>query len=73
MSTTLVHRSRTSGRSILQRLGFNAEHGMTTAEYAVGTVGACALAAIILMLADKGGFFDGLIQNVLTAAFNRGK
>lgn len=40
------------------------EAGMTTAEYAVGTLGACSIAAILIKLAQTPWFGD-LIKNLL--------
>jgi Protein of unknown function (DUF4244) len=39
------------------------EAGMTTSEYAVGTVGACSIAAILYQLA-QGDWFGGLLRDV---------
>ena len=36
---------------------------MTTSEYAVGTVGACSIAAILYQLA-QGDWFSGLLRDV---------
>lgn len=41
------------------------ESGMTTAEYAVGTLGACSIAAILIKLAQTPWFGD-LIKSLLT-------
>lgn len=40
------------------------ELGMTTAEYAVGTLGACSIAAILIKLAQTAWFGD-LIKSLL--------
>ena len=40
------------------------ESGMTTAEYAVGTLGACSIAAILIKLAQTPWFGD-LIKSLL--------
>ncbi|HKE67831.1 MAG TPA: DUF4244 domain-containing protein [Nocardioidaceae bacterium] len=37
--------------------------GMTTSEYAVGTVGACSIAAILYQLA-RSDWFTGVLQDV---------
>jgi hypothetical protein len=42
----------------------NTESGMTTAEYAVGTLGACSIAAILIKLAQTPWFGD-LIKSLL--------
>lgn len=44
--------------------GFGSERGMTTSEYAVGTVGACGIAALLYELVDS-GFFTGLLTDVI--------
>ncbi|MFL6088998.1 MAG: DUF4244 domain-containing protein [Aeromicrobium sp.] len=41
------------------------EHGMTTAEYTVGTLGACSVAAILIKLAQTPWFGD-LIKSLLS-------
>lgn len=40
------------------------ERGMTTAEYTVGTLGACSIAAILIKLAQTAWFGD-LMKNLL--------
>ena len=43
------------------------ESGMTTAEYAVGTLGACSIAAILIKLAQTpwfGELIKGLLKNI---------
>ncbi|CAN5513989.1 hypothetical protein BH24ACT11_BH24ACT11_09470 [soil metagenome] len=40
------------------------ELGMTTSEYAVGTVGACGVGGILYTLASSGWFQD-LVKNVI--------
>ena len=40
------------------------EQGMTTAEYAVGTLGACSIAAILLKLAQT-PWFGELVKSLL--------
>ena len=41
------------------------EEGMTTAEYAVGTLGACSVAAILIKLAQT-PWFGSLIKDLLS-------
>ena len=44
------------------------DEGMTTAEYAVGTVGACGLAGVLLKMVETEWFGDlvqGIIGNVV--------
>lgn len=40
------------------------ERGMTTSEYAVGTVGACGVAGVLYKLADT-DFFQNLFSDVI--------
>jgi len=53
------------------RLRARAEAGMTTAEYAVGTLAACAFAAV-LMLVVKSGPVKSALAKVITAALGTG-
>ena len=55
----------------LTRLRRSAEAGMTTAEYAVGTLAACAFAAV-LMLVVKSGPVKAALAKVITAALGTG-
>jgi len=41
------------------------ERGMTTSEYAVGTVGACGVAGVLYELANT-GFFQNLFSDVIS-------
>lgn len=53
-------------RSLLARC----DHGMTTAEYAVGTVAACAFAAVLYKVVTSGtvaGLLSGLVSKALNA------
>lgn len=43
--------------------------GMSTAEYAVGTIAACAFAALLLMVI-KSGAVEGLVTTVITTALS---
>lgn len=45
------------------------EAGMTTAEYAVGTIAACAFAAVLLAIINSGGVRD-LVTTVITTAIS---
>ena len=67
MSTTLVKRASTSSADLVRRLRASAEHGMTTAEYAVGTLAACAFAAVLLAVI-KSGIVKTLIEVLLKTA-----
>ena len=49
------------------RMRRTAEAGMTTAEYAVGTLAACAFAAVLLVVVKSGGVKSALAA-VITAA-----
>lgn len=53
------------------RLKQSAETGMTTAEYAVGTLAACAFAAV-LMVVVKSGPVKSALAKVITAALGTG-
>ncbi|CAN5896169.1 hypothetical protein BH24ACT8_BH24ACT8_23720 [soil metagenome] len=57
----------TRGRRMLGQVG--SEAGMTTAEYAVGTLAACALAAVLLAIVQSGGI-TSLITEVITTALS---
>jgi hypothetical protein len=46
----------------------SAEEGMSTAEYCIGTVAACALAAVLFKILS-GGLVKGLIEGVVEHAF----
>ncbi|NNM47105.1 DUF4244 domain-containing protein [Knoellia koreensis] len=43
------------------------ERGMTTAEYAVGTLAACAFAAVLLAVVRSGGVKSALASIITTA------
>lgn len=43
------------------------EAGMTTAEYAIGTVAACAFAGLLLLIIQS-GVVEGLVTTVITTA-----
>lgn len=47
------------------------EAGMTTAEYAVGTLAACAFAAVLLAVVRSGGI-SSLVTEVITTALSVG-
>ena len=53
------------------RLKQSAETGMTTAEYAVGTLAACAFAAV-LMVVVKSGPVKSALAKVISAALGTG-
>lgn len=57
--------------SQLEQLGEAAQAGMTTAEYAVGTLAACAFAAVLMAVVRSGAVRDaltGLITSALSIA-----
>jgi Flp pilus assembly pilin Flp len=45
------------------------ERGMTTSEYAVGTVGACGVAGVLYELANS-GFFQKLLTDVISGIWD---
>ncbi len=59
MKCALVHR--------FSQLRQGVESGMTTAEYAIGTLAACAFAAVLLGVVRSGGIKSALAA-VITAA-----
>lgn len=65
--------SRTPGRTRCRRLGRAVgEAGMTTAEYAVGTLAACGFAAVLYKVVTSGAVssaLSGLIERALNAGF----
>lgn len=54
-------------RQVLHRLRVRGEAGMTTAEYAVGTVAACAFAAVLLTIVRSEGV-RSILARVITSA-----
>lgn len=56
-------------RSALAELRRKGEAGMTTAEYAVGTIAACAFAALLLTII-KSGAVKELVTSVITSALS---
>jgi len=51
----------------LERERGRSEAGMTTAEYTVGTLGACSVAAVLIKIAQTPWFGDlvkGLLENI---------
>lgn len=63
MTARIIHRSRAVARQ-LRHLG---EEGMTTAEYAVGTVAAVAFAALLLAVVKSGPVKAALAQIIVSA------
>ncbi|NYJ06046.1 DUF4244 domain-containing protein [Petropleomorpha daqingensis] len=58
--TTRLHRCRTVLARRWARIRATGEAGMSTAEYAVGTVAACAFAAILYRVVTGGSIVDAL-------------
>jgi hypothetical protein len=56
-------------KSRLDRLGREAQAGMTTAEYAVGTLAACAFAATLLAIV-RSGAIKAALSNLITSALS---
>lgn len=56
-------------RRMIRALSEAREAGMTTAEYAVGTIAACAFAALMLAIAQSGGI-ESLVTKVITVALS---
>jgi len=55
----------------LMRAAGRADLGMTTAEYAVGTVAACAFGALLYKILTS-GFVSSLLQNLISRALHVG-
>lgn len=56
-------------RSAVRTWGERGEAGMSTAEYAVGTIAACAFAALLLAIVQSGGV-ESLVTRIITAALS---
>lgn len=56
-------------RRLSESLSAAREAGMTTAEYAVGTIAACAFAAVMLAIVQSGGI-ESLVTKVIKAALS---
>ena len=56
-------------RRTLTQLRSGRDAGMSTAEYAVGTIAACAFAALLLMVI-RSGAVEGLVTTVITTALS---
>lgn len=57
------------GTARIRRLLTAREAGMTTAEYAVGTLAACAFAAVLMAVIKSGGISE-LVTSVITTALS---
>ncbi|QFG67597.1 DUF4244 domain-containing protein [Ornithinimicrobium pratense] len=64
-----MSKSTIGRRSAWQQLRRHRESGMSTAEYAVGTIAACAFAAVLLAIL-KSGTIQGLVTSVITTAIS---
>ena len=60
-------RSVSKGRRSVRRLRALGERGMTTAEYAVGTMAAVAFAALLLAIVRSGPVKSALSKVIVTA------
>ena len=56
-------------RRLSEALSEAREAGMTTAEYAVGTIAACAFAAVLLAIVQSGGI-TSLVTKVINVALS---
>lgn len=77
MSVALV-RTRSTARRLVRRattrwacLRAAAESGMSTAEYAVGTLAACTFAAVLIAVV-KSGAISSALTKLITSALNVG-
>lgn len=64
-----MRKSTIRWRSVRQQLQRHRESGMSTAEYAVGTIAACAFAAVLLAILQS-GTVQGLVTSVITTAIS---
>ena len=68
MDTAVTTTNRTTDDDHVTRpVRGNSEAGMTTAEYTVGTLGACSVAAVLIKIAQTPWFGDlvkGLLENI---------
>lgn len=64
-----MRKSTMSLRTMVRELRRRGEAGMSTAEYAVGTIAACAFAALLLAVI-KSGSIEGLVSTVITTALS---
>lgn len=64
-----MRKSTITLRALVRELRARSEAGMSTAEYAVGTIAACAFAALLLAVI-KSGAVEGLVTTVITTALS---
>lgn len=67
MRQTLRRSAAAARRRLLRLPRTAAEAGMTTAEYAVGMLAACAFAAVLLAVVKSGGVKSALASIITTA------
>jgi len=63
---------RTRRSTWVRRLGRSSDRGMTTSEYAVGTIAACAFAAVLYKVVNSGpvlSAMQSMIEGALDAKF----
>lgn len=61
-----------SRRALARRLGISLDAGMSTAEYAIGTIAACAFAALLYKVVTSPQILDlltGLVSRALHVPF----
>lgn len=63
----MTRRSADRVRGVARRLRVLGEEGMTTAEYAVGTMAAVAFAALLLAIVRSGPVKNALTKVIMTA------
>ncbi|MFY0408798.1 DUF4244 domain-containing protein [Solicola sp. PLA-1-18] len=66
MTTTTLRHPVRARRTVLARR--RDEAGLSTAEYAVGTLGACSIAGILLKVAGSDWFMD-IVKMIIENAF----
>jgi hypothetical protein len=69
--TKSPHRSATPRRGLPKTRRFGAQAGTTTAEYAIGTLAACAFAAVLYKIITSGSvsaLLSGIIHKALGSA-----
>lgn len=66
--STSLHRSAASRRGLPRNRRFGSQAGTTTAEYAIGTLAACAFAALLYKIITSGSvssLLSGIIHKAL--------
>ncbi|MGW7365434.1 DUF4244 domain-containing protein [Streptomyces sp. NPDC054841] len=67
--TELATRARTGARAWLGKMRGRTDAGMTTSEYAMGTIAACAFAAVLYKVVTSGTVSTAL-ESVIGKALN---